>query len=107
VQPVLSCFSLRSETLSLIPEPFHRSAIGRLCVMAAIVATLWFPVAALIAGLASVLLDIPIRVVVTFGDRIHAAAGLVLWWLILWLPALAYSAVFMPSWGKTTTATGP
>jgi len=32
---------------------------------------------------------------------------MVLWWLILWLPALAYSAVFMPSWGKTTTATGP
>jgi hypothetical protein len=30
---------------------------------------------------------------------------LVLWWLILCLPALAYAAVFMPSWGKTTTAT--
>ena len=88
-------------------EPFHRSSIGRLFVIAAIVATICFPVAALIAGLASVLVDIPIRVLVTFGDRIHAAAGLVLWWLILCLPALAYSAVFMPSWGKTTTATGP
>jgi hypothetical protein len=94
-------------SVSLILEPFHRSAIGRLCVMAAIVATICFPVAALIAGLASVLLDFPIRIPVTFGDRIHAAAGLVLWWLILFLPALAYSAVFMPSWGKTTTATGP
>ena len=89
------------------PEPLHRSAIGRLFVMAAIVATLWFPAGALVAGLASVLLDFPIRIVVTFGDRIHAAAGLVLWWLIVFLPALAYSAVFMPSWGKTTTATGP
>ena len=89
------------------PEPFHRSAIGRLCVMAAIVATLWFPVGAVIAGLASVLLDFPIRIPLTFGDRIHAAAGLVLWWLIIFLPALAYSAVFMPSWGKKTTATGP
>jgi hypothetical protein len=90
-----------------LPELFHRSSIGRLFVMAAVVATICFPVGALIAGLASVLLDIPIRVVVTFGDRIHAAAGLVLWWLIVCLPALAYSAVFMPSWGKTTTATGP
>lgn len=61
----------------------------------------------LIAALASVALDFPIRVLVTFGDRIHAAAGLVLWWLILCVPALAYSAAFMPSWGKTTTATGP
>ena len=75
--------------------------------MAAIVATICFPVGALLAGLASVLLDFPLRVLLTFGDRIHAAAGLVLWWLILYVPALAYSAVFMPSWGKTTTATGP
>ena len=75
--------------------------------MAAIVATLWFPVGAFIVGLASVLADFPIRSVTTFGDRIHAAAGQVLWWLILFLPALAYAAVFMPSWGKTTTATGP
>ena len=72
--------------------------------MAAIVATLWFPVAALIAGIFSALLDFPFRIVVTFGDRIHAAAGLVLWWLIVFVPALAYSAVFMPSWGKSTTA---
>jgi hypothetical protein len=61
----------------------------------------------LIAALASVLLDFPIRILVTFGDRIHGAAGLMLWWLILFLPALGYSAVFMPSWGKTTTALGP
>jgi len=87
------------------PEPFHRSSIGRLFVIAAIVATTWVPVAALIAALASVLLDFPIRSLVTFGDRIHAAAGLVLWWLILCLPALAYTAAFMPTWGKTTTAT--
>lgn len=75
--------------------------------MTAIVATMWFPVGAFLGVLASLLLNFPIRVLVTFGDRIHAAAGLVLWWLILYLPALAYSAVFMPSWGKTTTATGP
>jgi hypothetical protein len=93
--------------LSPNPESFHYSSIGRLCVMGAVVATLWVPVAALIAGLAIVLLDLPIRVVVTFGDRIHAAPGLVLWWLIVFLPALVYAAVFMPSWGKTTTPTGP
>jgi len=48
---------------------------------------------------------LPISFLLTFGERIHAAAGLVLWWLILCLPALAYAAVFMPTWGKTTTAT--
>lgn len=78
----------------------HWSAIVQAGVMAAIVATLWFPAGALIAGLASVLLGFPLRIVVTFGDRFHAAVGLVLWWLILFLPALAYSAAFMPSWGK-------
>ena len=72
--------------------------------MAAIVATLWFPVVALIAVGASTVLDFPIRLVVTFGDRLHGAAGLLLWWLIVFVPALAYSAVFMPSWGKSTTA---
>lgn len=74
--------------------------------MAAVVATICFPVAALIAGLASILMDVPIRILVTFGDRMHAALGLLLWWLIVCLPALGYSAVFMPSWGKTPNATG-
>ena len=89
--------------MSLTPEPFHPTSIVRLCVMAAVVATMWFPLGALIAGLASVLLDFPIRTLMTFGDRIHAAAGLVLWWLIVCLAALPYAAVFMPSWGKATT----
>lgn len=87
------------------PEPFHPSSIGRLCVIAAVVATTWLPLVALVAGLAIVLLDVPILTLMTFGGRIHAAAGLLLWWLIVCLPALAYAAVFMPSWGKTTTAT--
>lgn len=74
--------------------------------MAAVVATIGCPLVALLAGLASVLLDFRIYALVTFGERIHAAAGLVLWWLIVLLPALVYAAVFMPSWGKETTATG-
>jgi hypothetical protein len=89
----------------LNPVHVHWSAFVRLAVMAGIVATTWFPVAALIAVLASFLLDFPISTVVTFGNRIHAALGLVLAWLILFLPALAYSAVFMPSWDETTTGT--
>jgi hypothetical protein len=84
-------------------EPFHPVSIVRLCVMAGVVAIMWFPIGALIAVLASVLLDFPMRFLLTFGDRIHAAVGLVLWWLILCLPALVYAAVFMPSWGKATT----
>ena len=93
--------------MSLTPEPFHPSSVGRLCVMAAVVATMWFPLGAVLAVLASVLLDFPMRSLLTFGDRMHAAAGLVLWWLIVCLAALPYAAVFMPSWGKSTTATGP
>lgn len=80
---------------------FHWSAIVRLGVMAAIVATLWFPPGAAIAWLCSALLGFPIRFFVTFGDRVHAVAGVVLWWLIVFLPALVYSAVFLPSWEKT------
>lgn len=85
----------------------HYSSIGRLWVMAAIVATISFPLGALIAGLAIVLLDLRVHAVVTFGERIHPAAGLALWWLIVLVPALVYAAVFMPSWGKETTATDP
>jgi hypothetical protein len=59
---------------------------------------LWFPPAALLAWFCSVLFDFPIRAAVTFGDRIHALPGVVLWWLIVFLPALAYSAVLLPSW---------
>ena len=77
---------------------FHRSAFAHLGVMAAIVATLWYPPGALLALLCSALLDFPVRVVATFGDRVPAALGVVLWWLIIFLGALAYSAVFLPSW---------
>ena len=77
---------------------FQWSAIARLCVMAAIVATLWLPPAALLAGLCGALFDFPFRLVATFGDRVHALVGVLLWWLIVFLPALAYSAVFFPSW---------
>jgi len=68
--------------------------------MAAIVATLWCPPAAVLIWLGSFLSDIPIRAVVTFGDRMHAVVGVVLWWVILFLPAIGYSAVFVPSWEK-------
>jgi hypothetical protein len=79
---------------------FHWSAIARLCVMGAIVATLWFPPAAVLALACSALGGFPVRLVATFGDRMHALAGVVLWWLIVFVPALVYSAVFLP-WEET------
>lgn len=86
---------------------FHRSAFARLGVMAAIVATLWYPPGALLALLCSALLDFPIRVAATFGGRVHAAVGVILWWLIIFLGALAYSAVFLPSWEDESPPPSP
>lgn len=65
--------------------------------MAAIVTTLLcVPAAALVAWFCSSLLDIPVRELVTFGERVYPLVGLVLLWLLGFLPALAYSAIVLP-----------
>ena len=84
----------------LNPVQVHWSAIVRLVVMAAIVATLWCPPAAALIWLGSALSGVSIHTVATFGERMHASLGLVVWWLVLFLPAIGYSAVFVPSWEK-------
>jgi hypothetical protein len=63
-----------------------------MAVMAAIVATLCFPVAAGLALLACALLDLPIHALVTFGETFNAFAGLSLWWAIGLVPAFGYAA---------------
>ncbi|MGH8740918.1 MAG: hypothetical protein ACREUN_08400 [Burkholderiales bacterium] len=61
--------------------------------MAAIVTTLCFPVAAALALLGCAALGVPIHACVTFGDTFNAPAGVSVWWVIGFLPALAYAAL--------------
>lgn len=60
--------------------------------MAAIVATLCFPLAAALALLACAVLGVPIYSLVTFGETFNAFAGVSLWWTIGLVPALVYAA---------------
>ena len=63
-----------------------------MAVMAAIVATLCFPLAAGFALLACALLGVPIYSLVTFGETFNAFAGVSLWWAIGLVPAFGYAA---------------
>jgi hypothetical protein len=62
-------------------------------VMAAIVATMLLPPAAGIAWVATLVLGVPFPLIVTFGERIGAVAGLAAWWGIFFAAALVYAAV--------------
>ena len=64
--------------------------------MAAIVATmLCVPVGALLAGLL-LLFGISPRVILTFGGVLHPAQGLIAWWTVCFIPAVAYAAFLLP-----------
>jgi hypothetical protein len=39
---------------------------------------------------------VSLRAVVTFGSLLTALEGLLAWWALLFLPALAYAACVMP-----------
>lgn len=65
--------------------------------MAAIVATLaCIPLAGVLA-LASGVVDMPLRSLITFGGRANALVGVLLWWAIAFVPSLAYAAFAMPT----------
>ena len=64
--------------------------------MAAIVATmLGVPVAVVLAGFLS-LFDVSLHAFLTFGGKLNAYQGVAAWWLIAFLPTLAYAAWVMP-----------
>lgn len=64
--------------------------------MAAIVATmLCVPAGVLLAALL-MLFGISFRVLVTFGGALHPVQGLIAWWAICFIPAVAYSAYVLP-----------
>jgi hypothetical protein len=65
--------------------------------MAGIVTTLlWLPVGALLAVFCYAVLDIPFQSFLTFGGTFNRFMGLLVWWMLIFLPALAYAAYAMP-----------
>jgi len=68
------------------------SSYAQVFVMAAIVATMLLPPVAGIAWLVALLADLPFPSLVTFGDRVGAAGGVVAWWAIFFAMAIVYAA---------------
>ena len=61
--------------------------------MAGIVASLLcLPLGAALALLAYLVLDVPLQRFVTFDGALHVVAGLLAWWMLAFLAALAYAA---------------
>ena len=65
--------------------------------MAAIVTTLLsIPVGALLALLCYAVLGTSFEAFLTFADTFDRFHGLVAWWMVLFLPALAYATCVLP-----------
>ena len=76
--------------------PRAGESILHLMVMAAIVTTLMcWPVAALLALFSFAVLGISFPALMTFGGELNGFQGLVAWWGLGFLPALAYSALVL------------
>ena len=68
--------------------------------MAAIVTTMLFlPAAALLAGL-FFLFGISLHAFATFNGALNAYLGVAAWWIIAFLPTLAYAAYVLPWEGR-------
>ena len=66
-------------------------------IMAAIVTTLLcLPVGLLLAFFCYAVLDISFHTFLTFAGTFNRFTGLVAWWMLFFLPALAYAAYAMP-----------
>ncbi|MGA8006202.1 MAG: hypothetical protein WCA17_08885 [Burkholderiales bacterium] len=66
-------------------------------VMAAVVTTaLCVPVGAVLASFGFALFGVSLRAFVTFGGSLAPFPGLLAWWAVLYVPALAYAACAMP-----------
>jgi len=64
--------------------------------MAVIVTTMLFlPAAVLLAGILF-LVDVPWQAFATFDGVLNAYQGVAAWWMIAFLPTLAYSVYVMP-----------
>lgn len=73
-------------------------ALSQVAVMAAIVATLvYLPLGVLLAIVLG-LSGVPFHAMLTFGGELHAALGLLVWWLFAFAGACGYAAWVFP-WG--------
>lgn len=81
------------------------ASVFQMALMAAIVATLLYWPAGVVAGALLGLLGVPIDSFVTFGGAINRFAGLAAWWLIAFAAALAYASVAFP-WAAETRGFG-
>jgi hypothetical protein len=76
------------------------AAISQMVLMAAIVATLlYFPVG-LVLALALAFFGVPLAAFVTFGGALGTYAGMLAWWLVVFVPTLVYAAFAFP-WPHT------
>jgi hypothetical protein len=74
-----------------------KSSISQVLLMAAITTTLlWLPVGALLGLVCFALLGISFHAFLTFADTVNGFQGLLVWWVLGFLPALAYAAYFRP-----------
>lgn len=69
----------------------HENSPRQLVVMTAIVATILIVPAGALVALGCLLAGVSPLAVLTFGGHMHAAAGIVAWWIIALLPAAIYS----------------
>jgi hypothetical protein len=68
--------------------------IGRIAFMAAIVATLLcVPLGTILGALFVGVLDGSVHSFVTFGGSFYPVIGLMLWWLISYVPAFLYAVL--------------
>lgn len=75
-----------------------QDSLKQMAVMAAVVTTLLFwPVGALLALACFLVAGTSVESLVTLGSTFHAWAGLLVWWGIGYLPALAYAAYMVNS----------
>jgi hypothetical protein len=72
-------------------------SIRQIAVMAAIVTTLLCgPVGALLALFSFAVLGVSFHSFLTFGDRLNAFGGLLVWWVVAFVPAFGYAVFAMP-----------
>lgn len=65
--------------------------------MGAIVATIMYvPVMLLLAIASFAIGEVSLEEFASFGGAVHGAVGLVLWWLIAFVPATVYAAIVTP-----------
>lgn len=80
---------------------FILRTVPQMLVMAAVVTTaLCIPVGAVLALVSFVAFGVSLHAFVTFGGSLAPYWGLLAWWAVLFVPALAYAAYAMP-WSET------